>query len=75
MKSIYECSVCGVVFAASEQLCRPQLQSDSHDYCGTTRGRDQVCAATKGSIPLVCSSCGRSAKQAELECYPLLIDS
>ncbi len=74
MGKVYECSFCGVVSAASEQLCHPQQQSDLHDYCGTTRERGRLCDATKESIPFVCASCGRPAKQAELVCNPLVID-
>lgn len=73
MRESYECEVCGVVSINSDDLCRPDAQEDIHDYCGSTRGRAAICAGVKGSLPIVCGSCGRPAKQAELVCDPLLL--
>jgi hypothetical protein len=73
MKAIYECSVCGVVTEASEQVCTPRLQEDVHDYCGTTRERAEMCDNMKEHLAYVCGSCGRPAEQAELVCKPLVV--
>ena len=71
MKEIYACEVCGVVSKKSDDLCRPEPQEDIHDYCGTTRGHAVVCAGVKENLQIVCGSCGRPAKQADLVCKPL----
>lgn len=74
MKEIYECSICGVVSEASEQVCVPSLQEDIHDYCGTTRERTAMCDSMKEHLAYVCGTCGRPAEQAELVCDPLVTD-
>ena len=73
MKEIYECEVCGVVSKVSEELCRPDLREDVHDYCGSTRGRAATCAGVKENLPVVCGACGRPAKQADLVCKPMVL--
>ena len=73
-KTIYECTVCGVVSQAREQLCQPRPQSARLEYCGTSKDADTMCEATQKSIPFVCRSCGRAARQAELLCRPLVVD-
>jgi len=74
MKGIYECSICGVVTEASEQVCAPSVQEDIHDYCGTTRERAEMCSSMKEHLAYVCGTCGRPAEQAELVCNPLATD-
>ena len=73
MTEIYECEVCGVVSKISGNLCRPDLQEDIHDYCGSTRGRAEMCTEVKVTLPIVCGNCGRPAKQADLVCKPLVL--
>ncbi len=73
MTEIYECAVCGVVSKVGSNLCRPDRQEDIHDYCGTTRERGAMCTEIKGSLPIVCGTCGRPAKQADLICNPLML--
>lgn len=74
MSEIYECSICGVVTEASEEVCAPGLQEDIHDYCGTTRPRGSMCEPMREHLTYVCGTCGRPAEQAELVCNPLLAD-
>ncbi len=71
MKEIYECSICGIVTEASEQVCAPNLQNDIHDYCGTTGELTKMCETMKEHLAYVCGYCGRPAEQAELVCHPL----
>ena len=73
MTEIYECKVCGVVSKIEDDLCHPEHQEGIHDYCGTTRERAGLCKEVKDSLPVVCGSCGRPAKQADLVCDPLLL--
>lgn len=72
MTKIYECATCGVVTAASEQVCNPQRLENMGAYCGTTPERDTMCQEMKEHLAYVCGSCGRPAEQAELLCEPLL---
>ena len=73
MTEIYECKVCGVVSKVSDSLCHPDQQEDIHDYCGTTKERAGMCADIKRTLPIVCGTCGRPAKQGDLVCNPLML--
>ncbi len=73
MTEVYECKVCGVVSNESDSLCHPTQQEDPHDYCGTTRAQASMCSEVKESLSIVCGSCGRPAKQADLVCKPLVL--
>lgn len=68
MTRIYECSTCGVITAAPEQLCKPQRLENMGVYCGDRGEVKQMCAEIKDHLAYVCGSCGRPAQQAEMVC-------
>ncbi len=72
MTAYFECSTCGVVTLAREQVCEPTELENKHAYCGTTPGHGEMCREMKSHLAFVCGSCGRPAEQAELLCDPLL---
>ncbi len=72
MTQLYECSRCGVVSHAGEQLCGPEERRDIHAYCGAAPERDAMCADMRQHLAYVCGSCGRPAEQPELVCKPLV---
>jgi hypothetical protein len=73
MTELYECSRCGVVTEASEQVCIPRELNDKQDYCGTAPERGTECECIREQLPFVCASCGRPAEQAELICKPRVL--
>jgi hypothetical protein len=60
------------VTGAAEQLCKPRRVENMTTYCGTPSEIDEMCVEVKGHFVYVCGDCGRSAKQAELLCLPLM---
>lgn len=72
MTKLYECSTCGVMTVASEQVCSPRQVENKGVYCGVTPETGEMCDTMKEHLAYVCGSCGRPAEQAELLCQPLL---
>ncbi|BCR03987.1 hypothetical protein DESUT3_10560 [Desulfuromonas versatilis] len=73
MAELYECSRCGVVSEAVEQVCQPHPLREKREYCGTAPERGTLCENIKAQLPYVCAKCGRPAEQAELVCDPLVL--
>lgn len=71
MTRIYECSYCGVITQAPEQLCTPHRLENMGVYCGDRGKADQMCSDMKQHLAYVCGSCGRPAEQADMVCEPL----
>ena len=72
MTRLYECSTCGVMTVASEQVCTPRQVENKGVYCGVTPETGEMCNTMKEHLVYVCGSCGRPAEQADLLCDPLL---
>lgn len=73
MTRIYECTTCGVITEAPEQLCLPQRLENMGVYCGERGAVKRMCPEMKDHLAYVCGSCGRPAQQAEMVCEPLLM--
>lgn len=72
MTRIYQCTTCGVITEAPEQLCQPQRLENAGLYCGEAGSATDMCREMKGHLAYVCGSCGRGAQQPEMVCEPLL---
>ena len=55
MTAYYECSTCGVVTKAREQICKPKELESKHSYCGTTPEQGEMCQEMK-AILLTCAA-------------------
>lgn len=72
MSTIYECDKCGVVAGTDEQLCKPHRVENMPVYCGTPSVTGAMCEEVKEHSAYVCDDCGRTARQADLLCAPLM---